>query len=69
MKGYDPSGQTGPKRPLPDAVQIFEPAAEKIPTEPSSDHREAAVPAAAPVEEYAAQETFQQEAYTEQPVF
>jgi len=74
MKGWDPEGNLGPKKPLPDSVQILEPPIDKIVSEPSSEQREpVAVPAAAaPAEEpYQAQEqSFQQpEAYAEQPVF
>lgn len=73
MKGWDPEGQTGPRKPLPDSVQIVEPPVDKVVSEPTSEQREPAipVPVAAPVEEYAAADpAYQQpEAYTEQPVF
>lgn len=71
MKGWDPEGLLGPRKPLPDSVQITEPPVEKVVAEPSSEQREPAIPVApAPVEEYVAQETYQQqETYTEQPVF
>jgi len=73
MKGWDPEGQLGPRKPLPDSVQILEPPVDKIVSEPSSEQREPIpAPAAPPVEEaYAAQEpVYQQpEAYIEQPVF
>lgn len=73
MKGYDPEGQTGPRKPLPDSVQIFEPPVDKIVLEPSSEQREpVSVPVAPAAEEaYAPQDgSFQQpEGYTEQPVF
>lgn len=73
MKGYDPEGQLGPKKPLPDSVQIFEPPVDKIVLEPSSEQREPVPAPVAPAAEeaYAAQDTsFQQpEGYTEQPVF
>jgi hypothetical protein len=73
MKGSDPDGQTGPRKPLPDSVQIIDPPVDKIPSEPSSEQKEPySVPvAAAPTEEYAAADSsFQQpEAYAEQPVF
>ncbi|KAF8912698.1 40S ribosomal protein S3 [Gymnopilus junonius] len=71
MKGWDPEGQLGPRKPLPDSVQILEPPVEKVVNEPSSEQREPAIPVApAPVEEYVVQETYQQtETYTEQPVF
>lgn len=52
MKGYDADGQLGPKKPLPDAVQIFEPPVDKVVLEPSSEQREpVSVPVAAPQEE------------------
>ena len=41
MKGWDPEGQTGPKKPLPDNVTILEPPIDKIVAEPTSDHRDA----------------------------
>jgi len=74
MKGSDPDGQTGPRKPLPDSVQILEPPVDKIPSEPSSEQKEPySVPvaaAAAPIEEYVADSGYQQpEAYAEQPVF
>lgn len=73
MKGSDPEGQTGPRQPLPDSVQIFEPPADKIVSEPSSESREpASFPPAAPAEEtFAPQEAYQPpaESYAEQPVF
>jgi len=40
MKGWDPSGQLGPTKPLPDSVQIQEPPLDKIVSEPSSEMRE-----------------------------
>ena len=65
MKGWDPEGQLGPRKPLPDSVQILEPPLDKIVAEPTSERREPAVVAApAPVAEepaaYAPQETYQQ---------
>lgn len=75
MKAYDPEGEIGPRFPLPDYVEIKEPLADKIVSEPTSEQREpAAVPIAAPAEEaYAPQEGYQQQqpadAYIEQPVF
>jgi len=72
MKGWDPEGQLGPKKPLPDSVQILEPPVDKIVAEPTSEQREpvpVSVPAA-PEETYAPQDTFQQpEAYAEPAVF
>lgn len=65
MKGWDPEGQLGPRKPLPDSVQILEPPLDKIVAEPTSEQREPAVVAApAPAAEepaaYPAQEGFQQ---------
>ena len=57
MKGFDPSGQTGPSKPLPDSVTIVEPQPDKVITEPLSEQREpvvAAVPAPA-AEDFQAQ--------------
>ncbi|KAG6330848.1 hypothetical protein ID866_8241 [Astraeus odoratus] len=73
MKGWDAEGLAGPKRPLPDSVQILEPREEKIPSEPSSESREAAVvpPPAPAVEEQAAygqDPAYQADAYAE-PAF
>jgi small subunit ribosomal protein S3e len=39
MKGWDPTGEAGPKNPLPDMVQIKEPGIEKVFTEPTSEQR------------------------------
>uniref|UniRef100_A0A0W0G3J4 40S ribosomal protein S3 n=1 Tax=Moniliophthora roreri TaxID=221103 RepID=A0A0W0G3J4_MONRR len=74
MKGWDPEGQVGPRKPLPDSVQILEPPVDKIVSEPSSEQREpTSVPVAAPAEEtYApAEQAYQQPAEYEQqqPVF
>jgi len=49
MKGWDPEGQTGPKKPLPDVVTIAEPPVDKVFAEPTSEQRgpvEAPVPVA-----------------------
>ena len=52
MKGWDPEGLTGPRKPLPDSVQIIDPPVDKIVSEPSSEQREPTnVPAAAPAED------------------
>jgi len=74
MKGYDPEGQLGPRRPLPDSVQILEPPLDKMVSEPSSESREPVIVSAAPpaVEEpasYAPEPAYPQEAYGEQPAF
>lgn len=66
MKGWDPEGQIGPKKPLPDSVQILEPPVDKIVVEPTSEQREpaAVVPPAAPAPEdpaYQPQEFAQQQ--------
>ena len=64
MKGWDPEGQIGPRKPLPESVQILEPPLDKNVTEPTSEQRGPAVaPAAAAAAEepaYASQEGFQQ---------
>jgi len=39
MKGHDPEGQTGPKKPLPDVVTIAEPPIDKVFAEPTSEQR------------------------------
>lgn len=49
MKGYDPEGLLGPRKPLPDAVTIVDPPVDKVIAEPTSEQREPAVPQAAPV--------------------
>ena len=74
MKGHDPEGQVGPKQPLPDSVQIFEPPVDKIVSEPSSESREPVVVSAAPpaAEEpaFAPQEpAYQGDSYAEEPAF
>jgi small subunit ribosomal protein S3e len=75
MKGFDPEGLTGPRKPLPDTVTIAEPPVDKIVSEPSSESRgvpEAPVvpPVAPPVEDAAYQADFQQEQFpVDQPVF
>src|SRR6266852_416065 len=57
MKGYDPEGQLGPRKPLPDSVTIHEPPVDKVIGEPTSEQREPAIPQAAPVPDEA---SFQQ---------
>jgi len=39
MKGWDPAGILGPKKPLPDMVTITEPAPDKVVNEPTSESR------------------------------
>jgi small subunit ribosomal protein S3e len=51
MKGTDPEGQLGPRKPLPDSVQIIEPPLDKIVLEPLSEQREPMSVAPPPVEE------------------
>jgi len=72
MKGTDPEGQMGPRKPLPDFVEIHEPPIDKIVLEPSSEQREPvaaiSVPAVAAEESYA-QEPLQPADTYEQPVF
>lgn len=64
MKGYDPEGQLGPRKPLPDSVTIHEPPVDKAIGEPTSEQREPAVAQAAPIPDEAAyqqpQEAFDQ---------
>lgn len=73
MKGFDPEGLTGPRKPLPDTVTIAEPPVDKIVSEPSSESRSVpevpVVPPVAPaVEDSAYQAEFQRETFTvEQP--
>jgi small subunit ribosomal protein S3e len=49
MKGYDPEGLLGPRKPLPDAVTIVDPPVDKVIAEPTSEQREPAIPQAAPI--------------------
>jgi len=67
MKGWDPQGETGPRKPLPDSVQIVDPPVDKIVSEPSSEQKEPTnVPPPAPVEDayqQPQQEGFQEEGY------
>jgi small subunit ribosomal protein S3e len=71
MKGWDPEGQLGPRKPLPDSVQILEPPVDKVVSEPSSDHREQPAVAAAPVDDVYQQPEggFEQQPAQEQPAF
>ncbi|KAJ1080910.1 hypothetical protein NDU88_001099 [Pleurodeles waltl] len=39
MLPWDPSGKTGPKKPLPDHVSIVEPKDEILPTTPMSEQK------------------------------
>lgn len=48
MKGWDPTGNLGPKKPLPDTVTIQEPPVDKVVAEPTSEHAGAAEVVAAP---------------------
>ena len=48
MKGWDPEGNVGPRKPLPDSVQILEPPLDKIVAEPTSEQREPAAVVAPP---------------------
>ena len=68
MKGYDPEGQLGPRKPLPDSVTISDPPIDKIVLEPSSEQRDPipVVPVVPAAPEPAA---YQQEVYGEAPVF
>lgn len=65
MKGWDPEGQTGPRKPLPDSVQIMEPPVDKVVVEPTSEQREpaAVAPPAAPAPEEPAFQAHPQESF------
>ena len=39
MLPWDPTGKTGPKKPLPDQVSIVEPKEEILPAGPVSEHK------------------------------
>lgn len=39
MLPWDPTGKTGPKKPLPDHVSIVEPKEEVVPATPISEHK------------------------------
>jgi hypothetical protein len=65
MKGYDPEGQLGPKKPLPDYVEIKAPVPDKIVSEPLSEQKEPVMPVAPPVEEQAY--IPQEQVYQQQP--
>lgn len=39
MLPWDPQGKMGPKRPLPDSVNILEPKEEPLPTQAYSEHK------------------------------
>ena len=73
MKGYDPEGQLGPRKPLPDSVTIHEPPLDKVIGEPTSEQREPAIPQAAPIPDEAAfqqpQESYDQSGGFDQPGF
>lgn len=66
MKGWDPEGQLGPRKPLPDSVQILEPPLDKVVGEPTSDHRDQPAIVPQPVADEAAYQP-QPEASFEQP--
>ena len=73
MKGWDPTGEAGPKNPLPDMVQITEPGIDKVFAEPTSEQRgpgaggaDAAAPPLAAVEEDYGGETRAEPVYQEQ---
>lgn len=67
MKGYDPEGQLGPRKPLPDSVKISDPPIDKTVLEPSSEQRDAVVVPVVPLT--APEPAYQPEAYNEAPVF
>lgn len=39
MLPHDPTGKSGPRKPLPDNVQIMEPKDEPLPTQPISEQK------------------------------
>lgn len=63
MKPYDPSGNTGPKKPLPDTVTIIEPPVDKLISEPTSEQR-GPPPPTATVPEVAGEPTYTEAAPT-----
>jgi small subunit ribosomal protein S3e len=71
MKGHDPEGQAGPRKPLPDSVEIRPPPVDKVIAEPTSEQREPAVPQAAPIPDESAyqqpQDVYDQGGYEQQP--
>lgn len=70
MKGWDPEGLVGPKKPLPDNVTILEPPVDKVVGEPSSEQREpVSVPAAAPPADEATYAPPQDAAYQPEQTF
>lgn len=67
MKGWDPEGQTGPRKPLPDSVQIIDPPVDKVVSEPSSEQKEPSnVPPPPPVEDAYQQQQPPQEGYQDE---
>jgi len=72
MKGHDPEGRLGPRKPLPDTVTILEPPIDKIISEPVSEQKGPAdLSHQAPEEQYEDQQpSFEEPVYTEeQPTF
>lgn len=49
MLPWDMTGKKGPKRPLPDHVNIVEPKDEVLPTQPYSEPKENKAPLGAPI--------------------
>jgi hypothetical protein len=68
MKGYDPEGQSGPRKPLPDSVTISDPPIDKTVLEPSSEQRDPVVVPVVPVTALP-EPAYQPDAYNEAPVF
>lgn len=62
MKAYDPAGEAGPSKPMPDLVSIAEPKEEQ-PIETHSEHRNGSQPAAV----YEQSQEAAPEAQAEQP--
>jgi len=72
MKGTDPEGLQGPRKPLPDSVIILEPPLDKIVSEPSSEQREQPAIVPQPVDESVYQQPeagYEPQAYPDQPAY
>jgi len=63
MKGWDPTGEQGPKKPLPDMVTIIEPPIDKVVTEPKSEQRGVPEHSIPPPAEQEAAPAFQEQGY------
>lgn len=52
MLPHDPKGQMGPRNPLPDHIEIKEPADTPNPVAPYSEHKELPPPVQQPIQPY-----------------